>query len=244
MDTHNIKRVAIKIGSNVLSNDDGSINRHHIYEIVREIAKIRDYITTLTEKKVMSKKLVKDITNRYRVPYKSYYCKPMVKAGADFVLNFVNEEKIKNKIRDIIETESPIESSVLLEKLMVIFNVPKTSKRAAALLGDYMNEFASLQQTYFGKTFYVDKPVETFRPCDVKTTRDLTKVHPAEIIAAAKCAIETRLSLERADVIKEVIALFGVGKKTKAITEWIDQCISLGVSENQILVTVDDILAT
>lgn len=210
----------------------------------REIAKIRDYITTLTEKKVMSKKLVKDITNRYRVPYKSYYCKPMVKAGADFVLNFVNEEKIKNKIRDIIETESPIESSVLLEKLMVIFNVPKTSKRAAALLGDYMNEFASLQQTYFGKTFYVDKPVETFRPCDVKTTRDLTKVHPAEIIAAAKCAIETRLNLERADVIKEVIALFGVGKKTKAITEWIDQCISLGVSENQILVTVDDILAT
>ena len=42
MDTHNIKRVAIKIGSNVLSNDEGSINRHHIYEIVREIAKIRE----------------------------------------------------------------------------------------------------------------------------------------------------------------------------------------------------------
>ncbi len=42
MDIHNIRRIAIKIGSNVLSNDDGSINRHHIYEIVREIAKIRE----------------------------------------------------------------------------------------------------------------------------------------------------------------------------------------------------------
>ena len=44
MDIHNIRRIAIKIGSNVLSNDDGSINRHHIYEIVREIAKIRELL--------------------------------------------------------------------------------------------------------------------------------------------------------------------------------------------------------
>lgn len=210
----------------------------------REIAKIKDYITTLTEKKVMSKKLVKDITNRYRATYKSYYCKPMLKAGADFVLNFVNEEKIKGKIRDIIETESPIESSLLLDKLLVLFNIPKTSKRAVATLNDYMNEFASFQQTYFGKTFYVDKAVETFRPCDVKTSRDLTKVHPAEIIAAAKCAVETRLNLERGDVVKEVIALFGTGKKTKAVTEWIEQCINMAIAENQLLVTVDDILTT
>ena len=210
----------------------------------REITKIKDYITTLTEKKVMSKKLVKDITNRYRVPYKSYYCKPMVKAGAEYVLNFVNEEKIKARIRDVIETESPIESSILLDKLLVVFNVPKTAKRAVAALSGYIEEFASFRQEFDGKVFYVDKPVETFRPSDVKVTRDLTKVHPGEIIAAAKCAAETRLNLLRSELPREIIALFGTGKKTKPVTEWIDKCIEMAIAENQLLITVDDIVAT
>lgn len=210
----------------------------------REITKIKDYITTLTEKKVMSKKMVKDITNRYRTAYKSYYCKPMLKAGPDYVLNFVNEEKIKERIRDIIETESPIESSVLLDKLLVLYNVPRTSKRAVAALTKYTEEFASFRQEFGDKVFYVDKPVETFRPNDVKVTRDLTKVHPGEIVAAAKCAIESRLNLMRSDIVKEVLALFGTSKKTKAVSEWIEQCVATAIAENQIMVTVDDILTT
>ena len=209
----------------------------------REIAKIRDAITTLTEKKVMSKKLVKEITARYRAPYKSYYCKPLLKAGAEYVLNFVNEEKITSRIRDIIETESPIESSVLLDKLLVMYNVPKTAKRAVATLTEYTEQFASMRQEFDGKVFYVDKPVETFRPADVKTARDLTKVHPDEIIAAAKCAAETRLNLERSEAVKEIIALFGTGKKTKAVAEWIEKCLDKAIAEGKILVTVDDVLS-
>ncbi len=209
----------------------------------REITKIRDAITTLTEKKVMSKKLVKEITARYRAPYKSYYCKPLLKAGAEYVLNFVNEEKITSRIRDIIETESPIESSVLLDKLLVMYNVPKTAKRAVATLTEYTEQFASMRQEFDGKVFYVDKPVETFRPADVKTARDLTKVHPDEIIAAAKCAAETRLNLERSEAVKEIIALFGTGKKTKAVAEWIEKCLDKAIAEGKLLVTVDDVLS-
>ena len=209
----------------------------------REIAKIRDAITTLTEKKVMSKKLVKEITARYRAPYKSYYCKPLLKAGAEYVLNFVNEEKITSRIRDIIETESPIESSVLLDKLLVMYNVPKTAKRAVATLTEYTEQFASMRQEFDGKVFYVDKPVETFRPADVKTARDLTKVHPDEIIAAAKCAAETRLNLERSEAVKEIIALFGTGKKTKAVAEWIEKCLDKAIAEGKLLVTGDDVLS-
>ena len=209
----------------------------------REIAKIRDVITTLTEKKVLSKKTVRDITARYRTPYKSYYCKPMVKAGADYVLDFVNEEKIKTRIRDIIETESPIESSVLLDKLLAVYNVPKTAKRAVGVLTGYVEEFASLRQEIMGKVFYADKPVETFRPSDTRTVRDLTKVHPGEIVAAAKCAAETRLNMLRSEAVKEIIALFGTGKKTKAVTDWIEACLNAAIAENQLLVTVDGVLS-
>lgn len=209
----------------------------------REITKIKDVITTLTEKKVLSKKTVREITARYRAPYKSYYCKPMAKAGADYVLNFVNEEKIEARIRDIIETESPIESSVLLDKLLVLYNVPKTAKRAVATLTQYTEEFASFRKEMFGKVFYADKPVETFRPSDTRTQRDLTKVHPDEIVAAARCAVETGLNMRRADVVKEIVSLFGA-KKTKAVTEWIEKCIDYGVSENRLMLTVDDMMTT
>lgn len=209
----------------------------------REIAKIKDVITTLTEKKVLSKKTVREITSRYRVPYKSYYCKPMAKAGAEYVLNFVNEEKIESRIRDIIETESPIESSVLLDKLLVMYNVPKTAKRAVATLTQYTEEFASLRKEIFDKVFFVDKPVETFRPSDTRTTRDLTKVHPDEIVAAARCAVETGLNMHRADVVKEIFALFGA-KKTKASAEWVEKSLDYAVSENRLMVTVDDVFTT
>lgn len=209
----------------------------------REIAKIKDAITTLTEKKVLSKKTVREITARYRAPYKSYYAKPMAKAGAEYVLDFVNEEKIETRIRDIIETESPIESSVLMDKLLVMYNVPKTAKRAVATLAQYADEFASLKQEVFGKTFFADKPVEVFRPSDTRTQRDITKIHPEEIIAAARCAVETGLNMRRADVVKEVIALFG-GKRTKAVAEWIEKSIDLAIAENKLMLTVDDILTT
>ena len=64
-----------------------------------------------------------------------------------------------------------------------------------------------------------------------------------EIIAAARCAVETGLNMRRADVVKEVVNLFG-GKKTKAVTEWIEKCLDLAIAENRIMLTVDDIMTT
>lgn len=210
----------------------------------REITKIKDYITTLTEKKVMNKKTVRDITNRYKCAYKSCYTKPMAKGGAEYVLNFVNEEKIMAKIRDIIEIESPIEETMLMGKLLAAYNIPKTSKRAVAVLNGYVKEYASFEKEWNGKTFYVDKSVETFRPNDARVTRAITDIYPQEIIAAARCCIDTRLNLTRGDIVKEVLTAFGIPKKTKQGVEWVEKAIELGVAQNQIIVTVDEVLTT
>ena len=68
-------------------------------------------------------------------------------------------------------------------------------------------------------------------------------MHPEEIIAAARCAVETGLNMRRADVVKEVVNLFG-GKRTKAVTEWIEKALDLGIAENRLMLTVDDIMTT
>lgn len=208
----------------------------------REIAKIKDHIATLTDKKVINKKTVRDAVNRYRVSYKSYYSKPLAKPGADYVLNFVNEEKIMSKIRDIIEVESPVEEHYLIDKLLVLYNIPKTAKRAVTQLTQYVEGYASFRQEFNGKVFYADKQIDTFRPSDTKISRDLTRVHPHEIIAAAKCAVETRLNLTREEAPKEIASLFGTMKRTKAVNDWIDYSLSLAISSGQIMVTVDDVL--
>ena len=49
--------------------------------------------------------------------------------------------------------------------------------------------------------------------------------------------------MRRADVVKEVINLFG-GKRTKAVTEWIEKALDLGIAENRLMLTVDDIMTT
>ena len=76
-----------------------------------EVNKIKEVVATLTEKKVVSKKTVRDALQKYRKTYKTAYIKPLARAGAEYVLNFVNEEAIMNKIRTVIEVESPIEES-------------------------------------------------------------------------------------------------------------------------------------
>ncbi len=210
----------------------------------REIQKIKEAIAALTEKKIVSKKTLKDISNRYRKTYKSFYVKPMASAGADYVLNFVNEDKIVARIRDIIETESPIEERALLDKLLIAYNVPKNSKRAVAQLTEYMHTYATFMEEFDGKTFYKDKPVETYRPNDSKIVRDITKIHPYEIIAAVRCAAESKLNLTREDAVKEVITLFGNAKKTKPVAEWIDKAIDTALKENLLVMTVEGILST
>ncbi len=210
----------------------------------REVTKIKDFVSALTEKKVMNKKAIREITTKYRKNYRAYYSKALTKAGADYVLNFVNEEKILSKIRELIETESPLEEQYLLDKLLVMFNIPKNSKRAVATITDYLHSFASFQQDYFGKSFFADKAVDTFRPNDTKTTRDLAKIHPYEIIAAIKLAIETKINPTKEDVIKEVSALFNVSKRTKTANDWISQCLDLALKENSVMSTVEGYLTT
>jgi len=210
----------------------------------REINRIKDYVTALTQKKVLSKKVVKDVLSKYRVPYKSFTVKPLTKPGIDFVMDIANEDKIKERIRAVIDKESPIEEHYLMDKLTTMYNIPGTAKKAIAQLSEYVSAFDGFRKEVGGKAFYVDKPVETFRPSDEKIKRDITKIYPDEILAAVKCAIETNVGMTRDSVVKEVIALFGYGKKTKAVADWIDRAIENALDEKQLMITVDGVITT
>lgn len=210
----------------------------------REINKIKEQIATLTEKKVVSKKTVREAYSKYKTNYKSYYIKPLAKSGPEYVLNFVNEEAILAKIRSVIEVESPVEMTYLLEKMEAGYCVPKTAKKAVAQLITYIEEFAGFRQEVGGKVYYVDKPVETYRPIDDRVPRDIKEIYPDEIIAAAKCAVEISINLRKDELVKEIFKVFNVAKRTKAAVEWVEQAVSTAIGRGDIIVTPDGFCKT
>ncbi len=203
----------------------------------REINKIKELVSTLTEKKVVSKKTIKEATARYKQNYKSLYIKPSAKSGVDYVMNFANEENILAKIRAVIETESPVEAGYLLDKMLTAYCIPKTAKKAVAQINSYIAEYESFRQEIDGKVFYADKPITTFRPIDERVPREIAKIHPDEILACARCAIEISVNLDRDDLVKEVFKLFNVPKRTKASVEWVEKAIAAAISRGEIIVT-------
>lgn len=210
----------------------------------REVARIKEVVAALTQKKSLSKKALRDILARYRAPYRKLAVKPVAKAGVDYVFDLANEDKIRERIRALIERESPIELRTLTERLQVMYNVPSTAKKALVRLSEILTAFDSMRWEEDGKVFYADKPVETFRPSDEGNKRDLTRICRDEIIAAAKCAAESNVGLTRDNAVKEIIALFGYGKKTRAVTDWIESAIDKALEERQLMLTVDGILTT
>lgn len=209
----------------------------------REIQRIKDAVAALVEKRSLGKKAIREIVSRYREPYKAFAVKPSAKAsGQDYVLNAANKDKITEKIRAIIERESPIEQRTLLARLSALYALQPTAKRALAQLTAYADSFVSFRREIDGKVFYVDKPVETFRPNDTKNVRDLSRVYPDEAFAAIKCALEVGGKLSVEDTVKETLALFG-GKKTKAAQDWIAKVLDDAVADKRVLVNVEGLLS-
>lgn len=209
----------------------------------REIQRIKDAVSALAEKRALGKKAIRDIVAKYKEPYKTYAVKPAAKAsGADYVLNPASKDKIVEKIRAIIERESPIEQRTLLARLCAQFGVPATAKRAIAQLTAYTDTFVSFRKEVEDRVFFADKPVETFRPSDAKNVRDIARMHPDEIFAAIKCALECGGKLSRDDAVKEAANLLG-GKKTKAALDWITYVLDGAIAEKRVIVNVEGMLS-
>ncbi len=209
----------------------------------REIQKIKDAVFALTEQKLPSKKTVKDALAKYRKPYKQQYFKPLQKAGAEYVLTFANEENVISKMAAIISVEQPVEEQYLLERIYTIFGVPKTARKAVAKIEELLTtRFAAKCEVIDDKRFYLDAPADTFRPVDVKVPREIARIHPSEIVAACRCAIESKLFLREDELIKEVLALFQVTKKTRSAVLWLESVIRKAVRDGQLICTVDDVI--
>lgn len=205
----------------------------------REINKIKDLVASLTKAGAVGKKNAKEITARYKRTYRSANLKPLAKAGPDYVLNDNNVAAIKQKIRNIVAAEGPVEENTLAFYLMTVYSVPKTAKKAVQRLYDIMKEEAELIRETDGYVYFTDKDVDTFRPLDEKNKRDYTRVCPYELVAAARCALELSGPADKDGLVKQIMTLMNAGRKTAKATEWTEKALELAVKEGFVILTVD-----
>lgn len=205
----------------------------------REIQKLKDLVAQLAAVRAPSKKAMREALSRYRRPYRAANVKPVSKGGADFVLAEANRALIKKKAEAIIEVEQPVEEQYLLERLAYVYNVPKTAKRAVAALQSVLDSLSDCKKTEDGVVWYRTKEPDFFRPLDAKYKRDFMKIDPSEIVAAVRCAAECGMPMEKEELVKEVVSLFAIPRRTKPIADRIERAISLAVGGNYIICTVD-----
>ncbi len=204
----------------------------------REIQKLRDYIKKLSTSQTASKKTISDARNKYRVVYKAYPVKTL-SAGADYVLSGTNNAAIAAKISNIIKVEQPVEEQYLLDKLAFVYNIPKTNKKAYAALSAILGNFKDMRKECDGFAYYLNAEPTTFRPLDAKTKRDFSAIYLGEVALAARCAVEGKLSLNKDELIAEVIELFNIPRKTKSVVDKINKAIDYALSQNYIIASID-----
>ena len=205
----------------------------------REIQKLKELVAKLAAVRTPGKKAVREALAKYRRPYRAANIKPAAKAGPDFVLAESNAAAIRKKAETIIETEQPVEEQYLLERLAFAYNVPKTSKRAMATLQSVLDGLTELRAAEDGIVYYRMKEPDFFRPLDGKVKRDFMMVSLGEIVSAVRCAAESNLPLELEELVKEVIALFGLPRKTKQVSDRIERAVAAAVNGCFVIRTVD-----
>ncbi len=205
----------------------------------REISKIREIVSSLSKSALPSKKNVKESLSRYRRVYRRAAVKPLAKAGAEYVTSDVNLDKIRQKLSDIVRAEGPIDEASLIEKLCVVYSVPKTAKKAVQRLYEIAAGTENYRKESLGVAYYADRETETFRPLDDRVKRDYSRVSPYELIAAARCALECSGSLNKSELIKEIFTLMNCTRKTAKASEWTESALELAVKEGYVILTVD-----
>lgn len=138
-----------------------------------------------------------------------------------------------------MRVEGPVDEASLIEKLCAVYSVPKTAKKAVQRLNEIAAGTENFRRESLGIAYYADKETETFRPLDDRVKRDYSRVCPYELIAAARCALECSGSLNKSELIREILTLMNCTRKTAKASEWTESALELAVKEGYVILTVD-----
>lgn len=206
----------------------------------REIKKIKDVLDRLTG----VEKGNRDHLAKYRKNYR--YAKAEQGSNlSNFVTGGENDQEILARLKLIASAEEPLSDRFLMKRCLSTLGIQKYGGKVEERMGNLINlcELKSEElcgRRYLRKTdkcldcdFYrveADEPVR-------RSEEDFT---PYEMIALIKGLLENRVSLYGDELVPLVCAELKIARPSDKLSEFIGECVSLGVERNIFVRSISD----
>ncbi|CAN5752091.1 DUF3320 domain-containing protein [soil metagenome] len=162
----------------------------------------------------------------------------VLSSSSDDFLQFSNAQKIKNQIRQVLETESPMMKNLLVKRVLAAWGISKLGTRIKAqferlLAESELNQTGENGDIVFWKHGFIPLQYEGYR---VTTTngqkRDAEDIPPEEIANGIKEILNHQISLPKEDLVREASKLFGFARSGTnveiAMKKGIDKAMEFG----------------
>ncbi len=206
----------------------------------REIKRIKDILDRLTG----VEKQTRDYLTKYKKAYR--YAKLEQQNNlAQFVTSGENDAEIVARLKAIASAEEPFSEQFLMKRCLNSLGVLKYGAKVEERMLNLINLCELKRETLCGKTYL--RKTDKCLDCDFyryeagepirKTEQDFT---PYEIIALIKGLLENKVSLYCDELIALVCTELKVARPSDRFTEFINQCIMLGVQKGIFIRSISD----
>jgi hypothetical protein len=171
-------------------------------------------------------------------PYTAYTITRNSNANSDTIYDFQNRDTIKQQIKSLVDTETPISKSLLYKKVLQAWNTSRAGARLDKHLEGIIKEMNLLQTTHHQPFYWSNKiTLDYYRSNDIEK-RNMEDIAPEEVLVALQDVVANNLSIEEDELLRYLARTFGfvkVGKQIETILRYvIDTAVQNGkvIKEN------------
>ena len=206
----------------------------------REIKKIKDILDRL----IGIEKGNRDYLSKYKKAYRCANLEPKTQQSS-YVTGGENDGEILARLKAIASAEEPINIRFLMRRCLSSLGIQKFGGKVEERMMNLINLCDLKSETLCGKKYMrkTDKcleydfyRVEKGDPIR-KSEDDFT---PYEIVAMVKGLLENKVSLYSDELVSLVCAELGIARPSDKLSEFINECVNLGVSHSLFIRSMSD----
>ena len=171
---------------------------------------------------------------------------PELGSSKDFY-KFESLEKTSENVGWILEAESPVAFSSIKKRIVAAWGLSRSTPKAENTIRaamDTLNYTETTSQSGESFIWTVGQRPESYDGCRVPADgqsfkRPLAEIPPEELANAAVLIIRDQVSMERADLLREVSRLFGYPRLTAAAEPILAEGIAIAAARGKITISPD-----
>jgi hypothetical protein len=177
--------------------------------------------------------IIHNNANRQK-PYLTASLSSVSAASSETIFEFQNRNTIKQQIKTLIDTETPISKSLLYKKVLQAWNTSRVGARLDKHLEGIIKEM-NVVESIHNQPFYWSNntTLDYYRSNDIEK-RNLEDIAPEEVIVALEEVVSNNLSIEEDELLRYLARTFCFAKVGKQIDTLLRYSINLAVKQEKV----------